>query len=33
MAHKFDAIVVGTGQSGPALARDLAEAGKEVAIV
>ncbi len=33
MPHTFDAIVVGTGQSGPALARDLAEAGRKVAIV
>jgi pyruvate/2-oxoglutarate dehydrogenase complex dihydrolipoamide dehydrogenase (E3) component len=30
---RFDAIVIGTGQSGPALAHRLAEAGQRVAIV
>jgi pyruvate/2-oxoglutarate dehydrogenase complex dihydrolipoamide dehydrogenase (E3) component len=29
---KFDAIVIGTGQAGPALARRLADAGRKVAI-
>ena len=33
MATRYDAIVIGTGQSGPALAHRLAEAGKRVAIV
>jgi pyruvate/2-oxoglutarate dehydrogenase complex dihydrolipoamide dehydrogenase (E3) component len=33
MKTSFDAIVIGTGQSGPALAVRLAEAGKKVAIV
>jgi pyruvate/2-oxoglutarate dehydrogenase complex dihydrolipoamide dehydrogenase (E3) component len=33
MAQPFDAIVIGTGQSGPSLAHRLAEAGKRVAIV
>src|SRR5437773_7460052 len=32
MAH-FDAIVIGTGQSGPALARRLLAAGQDVAII
>ena len=30
---RYDAIVIGTGQSGPALAADLADAGKRVAII
>jgi pyruvate/2-oxoglutarate dehydrogenase complex dihydrolipoamide dehydrogenase (E3) component len=30
---KFDAIVIGTGQSGPALARRLVVAGWKVAII
>ena len=29
----YDAIVIGTGQSGPALARRLAGAGQKVAII
>jgi pyruvate/2-oxoglutarate dehydrogenase complex dihydrolipoamide dehydrogenase (E3) component len=33
MTVSFDAIVIGTGQSGPALAHRLAQAGKRVAIV
>jgi pyruvate/2-oxoglutarate dehydrogenase complex dihydrolipoamide dehydrogenase (E3) component len=33
MATKFDAIVIGTGQSGPSLAARLAGAGMRVAIV
>ncbi len=33
MAEKYDAIVVGTGQSGPSLAARLAGAGQKVAIV
>src|SRR5205807_1276737 len=31
--HKHDAIVIGTGQSGPALARRLVAAGQDVAII
>jgi pyruvate/2-oxoglutarate dehydrogenase complex dihydrolipoamide dehydrogenase (E3) component len=30
---KYDAIIIGTGQSGPALARRLAAAGRKVAII
>src|ERR687892_1714756 len=33
MAQCFDAIVIGTGQSGPSLAHRLAQAGKRVAII
>jgi pyruvate/2-oxoglutarate dehydrogenase complex dihydrolipoamide dehydrogenase (E3) component len=33
MPVSFDAIVIGTGQSGPSLARRFAEAGKQVAII
>ena len=33
MNRQFDAIVIGTGQSGPALAVRLAAAGWKVAIV
>jgi pyruvate/2-oxoglutarate dehydrogenase complex dihydrolipoamide dehydrogenase (E3) component len=33
MTHSYDAIIVGTGQAGPALARRLAAAGMKVAIV
>jgi pyruvate/2-oxoglutarate dehydrogenase complex dihydrolipoamide dehydrogenase (E3) component len=33
MAHRFDAIVIGTGQSGPSLARRLTEAGRKVAVI
>lgn len=29
----YDAIVIGTGQSGPALARRLVAAGQKVAII
>jgi flavin-dependent dehydrogenase len=29
----YDAIIIGTGQSGPALARRLAKAGQKVAVV
>jgi pyruvate/2-oxoglutarate dehydrogenase complex dihydrolipoamide dehydrogenase (E3) component len=31
--HKYDAIIIGTGQSGPALARRLVAAGQRVAII
>jgi pyruvate/2-oxoglutarate dehydrogenase complex dihydrolipoamide dehydrogenase (E3) component len=33
MTTHFDAIVIGTGQSGPALARRLTEAGRKVAVI
>ena len=33
MARGFDAIIIGTGQSGPALAHRFAAAGQRVAIV
>ena len=33
MAHTYDAIIIGTGQAGPALAVRLANAGKRVAII
>jgi pyruvate/2-oxoglutarate dehydrogenase complex dihydrolipoamide dehydrogenase (E3) component len=33
MTTRFDAIVIGTGQSGPALARRLTEAGQQVAVI
>jgi pyruvate/2-oxoglutarate dehydrogenase complex dihydrolipoamide dehydrogenase (E3) component len=33
MTQQFDAIVIGTGQAGPTLAKRLAAAGKKVAIV
>lgn len=33
MEKKFDAIVIGTGQAGPALAWRLADAGRKVAVV
>jgi pyruvate/2-oxoglutarate dehydrogenase complex dihydrolipoamide dehydrogenase (E3) component len=33
MTTRFDAIVIGTGQSGPALARRLTEAGQKVAVI
>ncbi len=33
MAHKYDAIIIGTGQAGPSLTRRLAAAGKKVAII
>ena len=32
-AAKFDAIIIGTGQSGPALAARLAKAGMKVAVI
>jgi pyruvate/2-oxoglutarate dehydrogenase complex dihydrolipoamide dehydrogenase (E3) component len=31
--HHHDAIVIGTGQSGPALARRLVAAGQKVAVI
>jgi pyruvate/2-oxoglutarate dehydrogenase complex dihydrolipoamide dehydrogenase (E3) component len=31
--QKYDAIVIGTGQSGPSMAKDLAHAGKKTAII
>ena len=31
--ERYDAIIIGTGQSGPSLAADLADAGKRVAII
>jgi pyruvate/2-oxoglutarate dehydrogenase complex dihydrolipoamide dehydrogenase (E3) component len=31
--QKYDAIVIGTGQSGPSMAKDLARAGKKTAII
>src|ERR1700751_4547452 len=33
MSAGFDAIIIGTGQAGPSLARRLAGAGKKVAII
>jgi len=33
MAEKFDAIVIGTGQSGPSLAARMTEAGMKTAII
>ena len=33
MATKYDAIIIGTGQSGPSLATTLAGAGRNVAII
>ena len=33
MSHRFDAIIIGTGQAGPALAARLAGAGMKIAIV
>src|SRR5258708_15352113 len=33
MAHKFDAIIIGTGQAGPSITRRLAAAGKKVDII
>jgi pyruvate/2-oxoglutarate dehydrogenase complex dihydrolipoamide dehydrogenase (E3) component len=33
MAEKYDAIVIGTGQSGPSLAVRLAKAGRKTAII
>ena len=29
----FDAIIIGTGQAGPSLARRLAQAGQKVAVI
>jgi pyruvate/2-oxoglutarate dehydrogenase complex dihydrolipoamide dehydrogenase (E3) component len=33
MPSRFDAVVIGTGQSGPSLARRLTEAGQKVAVI
>ena len=33
MTTRFDAIVIGTGQAGPSLARRLTEAGRKVAVI
>ena len=33
ITERYDAIIIGTGQSGPALAADLADAGKRVGII
>ena len=33
MDHRFDAIIIGTGQAGPSLAARLSDAGMKVAIV
>jgi pyruvate/2-oxoglutarate dehydrogenase complex dihydrolipoamide dehydrogenase (E3) component len=33
MARAYDAIIIGTGQAGPSLARRLAAAGKKVAVI
>src|SRR3954447_24299593 len=33
MTHRYDAIIIGTGQAGPPLARRLSSAGMSVAIV
>jgi len=33
MTRKFDAIIIGTGQSGPSLARRLSDAGMKVAVI
>jgi pyruvate/2-oxoglutarate dehydrogenase complex dihydrolipoamide dehydrogenase (E3) component len=33
MSESFDAIVIGTGQAGPSLAKRLADAGMRVATV
>src|SRR3981189_1357998 len=33
MPTSYDAIIIGTGQAGPSLARRLAAAGKQVAII
>ena len=33
MSRRFDAIIIGTGQAGPALAARLAGAGQNVAII
>src|SRR6266481_3939253 len=33
MSHKFDAIIIGTGQAGPSLAARLAASGMTVAII
>ena len=33
MAKKFDAIVIGTGQSGPSLASRLSQEGMQVAVI
>ena len=33
MSNQFDAIIIGTGQSGPSLAARLAKEGMKVAII
>src|SRR5260370_32993986 len=33
MARAYDAIIIGTGQAGPSLARRLSAAGKTVAVI
>ncbi len=33
MANKFDAIVIGTGQSGPSLASRMSREGMQVAVI
>ena len=33
MTEKFDAIIIGTGQSGPAMAQRMTQAGKKTAII
>ena len=33
MSHRFDAIIIGTGQAGPALAARLSGAGMKVAVI
>ncbi len=33
MAQRYDAIIIGAGQSGPFLAVKLAEAGRRVALI
>ncbi|MGH7858747.1 MAG: NAD(P)-binding protein, partial [Candidatus Binatia bacterium] len=33
MATRYDAIIIGTGQSGPSLAARLADAGRKVAVI
>src|SRR5437764_10916211 len=33
MSTRFDAIVIGTGQAGPSLARRLAESGMKIAVI
>lgn len=33
MSEKFDAIVIGTGQSGPSMASRLTREGKKIAVI